>query len=306
MKNQQNQSIKKAIFPVAGIGSRFLPATKATPKEMLPIVDKPLIQYAVEEAISAGITELIFITNYNKRSIEDHFDKNIELEKNLEQAGKLEVLAKVREIIPPNVTFIYIRQTQPLGLGHAIWCAKSVIGNEPFAVLLADDLIITNTKPTCLQQMLTQYNHTKANIIAVEACDPELVFNYGIVELEQDFTKINNINNFSKIINIIEKPKPKDAPSNLAVIGRYILSANIFNYLDYAYKNFNEQVDREIQLTSAIFSLLSKEDIYALKFEGTRYDCGQKLGYLKAIVDMALKHPVIQQDFKKFLTTLQF
>ena len=292
--------IKKAIFPVAGIGSRFLPATKATPKEMLPIVDKPLIQYAVEEAVNAGISELIFITSHNKRTIEDHFDSNIELERNLEQAGKLKVLAILKEVVPPNVTFIYIRQMQPFGLGHAIWCARNVIGNEPFAVLLADDLITTTNQNSCLQQMIEKYQQVKSSIIAVEHCETELVSNYGIVGVEQNFNK------FGKINNIIEKPKPKDAPSNLAVIGRYILSAKIFNYLDKAQKLFNNTIGTgfEMQVTPAIFSLLNEENVYALDFDGIRYDCGQKIGYLQAVVAMALQHPDLKQDFKKFLTSI--
>ena len=294
--------IKKAIFPVAGIGSRFLPATKATPKEMLPIVDKPLIQYAVEEAVSAGISELIFITSHNKRTIEDHFDSNIELERNLEQAGKFKVLDILKEVVPPNVTFIYIRQMQPFGLGHAIWCARNVIGNEPFAVLLADDLITTTNQNSCLQQMIEKYQQVKSSIIAVEHCETELVSNYGIVGVEQNFNK------FGKINNIIEKPKPKDAPSNLAVIGRYILSAKIFNYLDQAQKLFNNTntigTGFEMQVTPAIFSLLNEENVYALDFDGIRYDCGQKIGYLQAVVAMALQHPDLKQDFKKFLTTI--
>ena len=292
--------IKKAIFPVAGIGSRFLPATKATPKEMLPIVDKPLIQYAVEEAVNAGISELIFITSHNKRTIEDHFDSNIELERNLEQAGKLKVLAILKEVVPPNVTFIYIRQMQPFGLGHAIWCARNVIGNEPFAVLLADDLITTTNQNSCLQQMIEKYQQVKSSIIAVEHCETELVSNYGIVGVEQNFNK------FGKINNIVEKPKPKDAPSNLAVIGRYILSAKIFNYLDKAQKLFNNTIGTgfEMQVTPAIFSLLNEENVYALDFDGIRYDCGQKIGYLQAVVAMALQHPDLKQDFKKFLTSI--
>ncbi len=290
--------IKKAVFPVAGIGSRFLPATKATPKEMLPIVDKPLIQYAVEEAIDAGISELIFITSSTKRTIEDHFDTNIELERNLERHKKFEVLATVKKIIPPNVTFIYIRQMQPLGLGHAIWCAKSVVGNEPFAVLLADDLIVTNNKNSCLKQMIEKYNQVKSSIVAIEHCNKEEVFNYGIVGVDQNF------NNFGKINNIIEKPKIQDAPSNLAVIGRYILSPNIFNYLDNAQKTFNKDQNLEIQITSAISSLLNQEDVYALSFDGIRYDCGQKLGYLQAIVAMALKHPTVGENFKKYLGSI--
>lgn len=295
-----NLAIKKAVFPVGGVGSRFLPATKAIPKEMLPVVDKPLIQYAVEEAVNAGITELIFITNYNKRAIEDHFDKNMELERALEQANKLEVLATVKKVIPPNVNFIYIRQPQPLGLGHAVWCAKSVIGNDPFAVLLADDLIITNNSQSCLQQMITQYSQVQSSIIAVETCEAELVFNYGIIQPEQN----NKNNNLYKIIDIVEKPKPENAPSNLAVIGRYILSANIFNYIDLGIKdNLN---NKEIQLTSAIADLLKHEQVYALNFDGVRYDCGQKIGYLKANVAMALKHSVLTQEFKKFLSNIKF
>jgi UTP--glucose-1-phosphate uridylyltransferase len=294
-----NLAIKKAVFPVGGVGSRFLPATKAIPKEMLPVVDKPLIQYAVEEAVNAGITELIFITNYNKRAIEDHFDKNMELERVLEQANKLEVLAKVKQVTPPNVNFIYIRQPQPLGLGHAVWCAKSVIGNDPFAVLLADDLIITNNSKSCLQQMVNSYNQEKSSIIAVENCDPELVFNYGIIKPEQN---INNNNNLYKITDIIEKPKPENAPSNLAVIGRYILSPNIFNYIDIK----NKLNNKEIQLTTAIADLLLKEQVYALNFDGIRYDCGQKIGYLKANVAMALKHANLNQEFKKFLSKIKF
>ena len=294
--------IKKAIFPVAGIGSRFLPATKATPKEMLPIVDKPLIQYAVEEAVNAGISELIFITSHNKRTIEDHFDSNIELERNLEQAGKLKVLAILKEVVPPNVTFIYIRQMQPFGLGHAIWCARNVIGNEPFAVLLADDLITTTNQNSCLQQMIEKYQQVKSSIIAVEHCETELVSNYGIVGVEQNFNK------FGKINNIVEKPKPKDAPSNLAVIGRYILSAKIFNYLDQAQKLFNNTIGTgfEMQVTPAIFSLLNEENVYALDFDGIRYDCGQKIGYLQAVVAMALQHPDLKKDFKKFLTSVVY
>lgn len=290
--------IKKAIFPVAGIGSRFLPATKATPKEMLPIVDKPLIQYAVEEALSIGITELIFVTNYNKRTIEDHFDRNIELERNLERAGKLEVLAAVKQIIPPKASFIYIRQMMPLGLGHAILCAKNVIGNEPFAVLLADDLIISNTKDSCLKQMLDKYTNTKSNIIAVETCAPDQVMHYGIIKVAKDFNK------FGKITNIIEKPQPKDAPSNLAVIGRYILSPSIFNYLENMQNMFNINSEKEIQLTPAIAALLNQEHVHALQVDGTRYDCGQKIGYLQATVQMALKHPKIKEDFKKFLKSI--
>ena len=212
------------------------------------------------------------------------------------------MLAILKEVVPPNVTFIYIRQMQPFGLGHAIWCARNVIGNEPFAVLLADDLITTTNQNSCLQQMIEKYQQVKSSIIAVEHCETELVSNYGIVGVEQNFNK------FGKINNIIEKPKPKDAPSNLAVIGRYILSAKIFNYLDQAQKLFNNTntigTGFEMQVTPAIFSLLNEENVYALDFDGIRYDCGQKIGYLQAVVAMALQHPDLKQDFKKFLTTI--
>ena len=294
MNINKSKKITKAVFPVAGIGSRFLPATKATPKEMLPIVDKPLIQYAVEEAIEAGIEELIFITSYNKRAIEDHFDSNAELERNLENSGKLDLLNTIKNIIPPNVTCIYIRQMQPLGFGHAILCAKKLIKDEPFALLLADDLIVTSSKHSCLQQMVDKYNQTNSSIIAIEHCDPQVVSNYGIVGVEQGFV------DFGKINTIVEKPSIKDAPSNMAVIGRYILSSNIFNYLEHAIKTVNN----EIQLTPAIFSLLQKENVYAFAFNGIRYDCGQKLGYLKATINVALTHPTIGKEFKQFLTTL--
>jgi UTP--glucose-1-phosphate uridylyltransferase len=292
-KNNQIKPVKKAIFPVAGIGSRFLPATKATPKEMLPIVDKPLIQYAVEEAIASGIEELIFITSYNKRAIEDHFDKNIELENLLLNSNKLESLQSIKNIIPKHITCIYLRQSQPLGLGHAIYCAKRLIQDEPVAILLADDLITPDNNTYCLAEMIEYYYQTQASIIAVEKCPQQLVHNYGIVGTNNNFAK------FGKINSIVEKPTPANAPSNLAVIGRYILTPEIFRHIQPI--TSISANNPEIQLTTAINSLLSQEDAYALKFSGHRYDCGQKLGYLKATIDLALQHPKLGKDLFHFL-----
>jgi len=284
--------ITKAVFPVAGLGTRFLPATKASPKEMLPIVDKPLIQYAVEEAIEAGITDLIFITGRNKRSIEDHFDKAYELEKELELKNKTEMLKVVQNIVPGNVNCIYIRQTESLGLGHAVLCAKPVVENEPFVIILADELI--DAKPGVLSQMLEVYNETGSSILGLDEVAKEDVSSYGIVKLAEKSLK------HQKIEQIIEKPKPEEAPSNLAVIGRYILTPRIFNELSRTTKSING----EIQLTDAIAKLLQYEAIFAHKIHGKRYDCGSKLGYLKATVGFGLKHPEIGVEFKKFLAEL--
>lgn len=282
--------ITKAVFPVAGLGTRFLPATKASPKEMLPIVDKPLIQYAVEEAIEAGITDLIFITGRNKRSIEDHFDKAYELEKELELKHKTEMLKAVQGIVPDNVNCIYIRQTESLGLGHAVLCAKSVVGNEPFAIILADELI--DAKPGVLTQMLEVYNEMGSSVLGLDEVEKSQTSSYGIVKLAEKSLK------YPKIEQIIEKPSPADAPSNLAVIGRYILTPRIFNELSRTTKS----VGGEIQLTDAIAKLLQYEAIFAHKIHGKRYDCGSKLGYLQATVGFGLKHPEIGAEFKKFLT----
>ncbi len=288
-------SIKKAIFPVAGMGTRFLPATKANPKEMLPIVDKPLIQYAVEEAIAAGITELIFVTSSSKRAIEDHFDSNYELETKLSQQGREDLLNIVKNILPAGVTCAYIRQIQPLGLGHAVLCARQLIGNEPFAVLLADDLIEDPTK-SCLKAMLDRHRTYPypSSIIAVERVPLSESRKYGIVGIS------SKSGDSEKISHIIEKPAPENAPSNLAVVGRYILTPRIFDIL----ADTTADAHGEIQLTDAISRLLHKESVYMYPLQGKRYDCGSKLGYLKATVDKALQHPDLKKEFSAYLKTL--
>ena len=280
--------IKKCVFPVAGMGTRFLPATKASPKEMLPIVDKPLIQYAVEEAVEAGCTEMVFITGRNKRSIEDHFDKAYELETELELRQKDKLLAHVRDILPPNITCLYIRQTEALGLGHAVLCAQAAVGDEPFAVILADDLI--DAPKGALKQMVDVYNQSGNSVLGVETIDPSQTGSYGIVEVEQ-------LKNYQRIINIVEKPKPEEAPSNLAVVGRYILTPRIFDLLT----NLPRGAGGEIQLTDGIARLLDHEFVLAYAFEGKRYDCGSKLGYLEATVAYGLKHPETGEQFKELL-----
>lgn len=280
--------IKKCVFPVAGMGTRFLPATKASPKEMLPIVDKPLIQYAVEEAVEAGCTEMVFITGRNKRSIEDHFDKAYELETELELRQKDKLLAHVRDILPPNITCLYIRQTEALGLGHAVLCAQAAVGDEPFAVILADDLI--DAPKGALKQMVDVYNQSGNSVLGVETVDPSQTGSYGIVEVEQ-------LKNYQRIINIVEKPKPEEAPSNLAVVGRYILTPRIFDLLT----NLPRGAGGEIQLTDGIARLLDHEFVLAHAFEGKRYDCGSKLGYLEATVAYGLKHTETGEQFKELL-----
>ena len=280
--------IKKCVFPVAGMGTRFLPATKASPKEMLPIVDKPLIQYAVEEAVEAGCTEMVFITGRNKRSIEDHFDKAYELETELELRQKDKLLAHVRDILPSNITCMYIRQTEALGLGHAVLCAQAAVGNEPFAVILADDLI--DTPKGALKQMVDVYNQSGNSILGVETVDPSQTGSYGIVEVEK-------LKSYQRITNIVEKPKPEEAPSNLAVVGRYILTPRIFDLLS----NLPRGAGGEIQLTDGIARLLDHEFVLAHAFEGKRYDCGSKLGYLEATVAYGLKHPETGEQFKELI-----
>ena len=285
------KKVTKAVFPVAGMGTRFLPATKANPKEMLPIVDKPLIQYAVEEAIAAGITELIFITGRTKRSITDHFDKAYELETELEKKGKIEQLEIVKGIIPEGVTCIYIRQAEPLGLGHAVLCAKPVVGDAPFVVILPDDLIDDGHRGVT-RQMIDKYEQVGNSVIAVQNVPEEDTSKYGIVE-----TSATNGDSLFKINSIVEKPEPEHAPSTLGVVGRYVLSPEIFLCLEETPKG----AGNEIQLTDAISMLLNKESVYAYEFEGVRYDCGSKLGYMQASVQYALKDPDIKDEFYTYL-----
>ena len=284
------KKVTKAVFPVAGLGTRFLPVTKANPKEMLPIIDKPLIQYAVEEAVAAGITELIFITSSNKRAIEDHFDRNIELEHRLAKTSKVELLKTVENILPKGVNCVYIRQSAQLGLGHAIACAESLINNEPFAVLLADDLI-DNT--SCLTEMIAAFAEYQTAIIAVSDIADEETEQYGVVALQNNDLQ-------QPLKNIVEKPKTKDAPSRLGVVGRYILPSQIFKYLAKG----TTGIDGEIQLTDALAALLAEQAIYAHKIKGKRYDCGSKLGYLKATVAFALNHTEVGAAFQAYLTSI--
>jgi len=282
--------ITKAIFPVAGLGTRFLPATKANPKEMLPIVDKPLIQYAVEEAVAAGITELIFVTSSSKRAIEDHFDSNFELEVTLQERGKQDLLNIVKGILPEGVSCAYIRQKSPQGLGHAVWCAKQLVMNEPFAVLLADDLIDGGDR-SCLKQMVDQFAENQSSIVAVQKIAPSETHKYGVVDVA------NSSDAYAALRGIVEKPKAADAPSNLGVVGRYILTPRILGLLENTMKGSGG----EIQLTDAIAKLLREEPVHAYRFQGKRYDCGSKLGYLEATIAYALKHPELAADFKAFL-----
>ena len=288
--DEMSKKIKTAVFPVAGLGTRFLPATKANPKEMLPIVDKPLIQYAAEEAIAAGGTDLVFVTSSSKRAIEDHFDRNFELETVLAERGKKELLSIVHNILPPGVNCVYIRQPEALGLGHAVLCAKSVVGKNPFAVILADDLI-DDDKRGCLAQMTKQYEQHQCSILGVERIDHDETESYGIVKADSIGDRM------AKVMQIVEKPKPEVAPSNLAVVGRYILSPAIFDKLETT----GHGAGGEIQLTDAIAALLDDEEVLAYEFEGKRYDCGNKLGYLTATVEYALKHPGLKDDFLRYL-----
>jgi len=282
--------IRKAVFPVAGLGTRFLPATKANPKEMLTVVDKPLIQYAAEEAIAAGVEELIFVTSSSKRAIEDHFDKNFEMETELERKGKTKLLEMVRNVVPKGVSCIYVRQPEALGLGHAVLCAKSVVGNEPFAVILADDLIDGGDNP-CMAQMTKTFEYNRCSVLGVEQVPAEETEKYGIVQSDE-VTK-----GLGRISSIVEKPRPEDAPTNLAVVGRYILTPRIFDLLETIPKG----AGGEIQLTDAIAQLLKEEQVLAYQFEGERFDCGSKLGYLRATVEYALKHPELSGEFREYL-----
>jgi UTP--glucose-1-phosphate uridylyltransferase len=281
--------IQTAVFPVAGRGTRFLPATKASPKEMLPIVDKPLIQYAVEEALAAGATKLVFVTGASKRAIEDHFDVDSELEHALESSGKQELLKLVRGIVPAGVSCIYIRQGVPLGLGHAVLCAEPAVGQEPFYVHLADDLI--HSEIACLEQMRLRFSDTSASVLGVETVPRDQTGSYGIVAVDEasDGTQY--------VTQIVEKPRPEEAPSNLAVVGRYILTPGIFDEL----RNTGRGAGGEIQLTDGIAALLRNEKVSVLPFAGTRYDCGSKIGYLRATIEYALRHPELGENFRAYL-----
>ncbi|MDP4608841.1 MAG: UTP--glucose-1-phosphate uridylyltransferase GalU [Burkholderiaceae bacterium] len=281
--------VRKAVFPVGGMGTRFLPATKAIPKEMLPIVDKPLIQYAVEEAYAAGIREMIFVTGRHKRAIEDHFDTAFELEHALETAQKHELLALVQNIKPDDMQCVYIRQPRPLGLGHAVLCAESLIGNEPFAVLLADDLMVGDTP--ILAQMVQAYAQVRASILAVQEVPHAQTKRYGIADVA------GNTEQLAKVVGLVEKPEPADAPSNLAVAGRYVLDSAVFD----AIRNQPVGAGGELQLTDGIAALLATQSVYTYRYEGRRYDCGNQAGFLAATVDLALSRMDIAQDFKAHL-----
>jgi UTP--glucose-1-phosphate uridylyltransferase len=285
--------ITKAVFPVAGLGTRFLPATKASPKEMLPVVDKPLIQYAVEEAVAAGITELVFITGRSKRAIEDHFDKAFEVESELTSRGKHAMLAMVRDVVPSHVKCIYVRQQEALGLGHAVLCAQPVVGDQPFAVILADDLI--DAKPPVMKQMVDVYRRERCSLLGVQQIARAETRQYGIVKPGR------REGNLHPVLAIVEKPVAAKAPSLLGVVGRYILSPRIFHHL----QTIKPGAGGEIQLTDGIAALLREERVLAHQFAGVRYDCGSKLGYLKANVAYGLKHPEVAREFARHLSTLR-
>lgn len=285
--------VRKAVFPVAGMGTRFLPATKASPKEMLPVVDKPLIQYAVEEALAAGIKEMVFVTGRSKRSIEDHFDKAYELENELERRGKTEMLNYVRSLMPADMKCVFIRQAEALGLGHAVLCAQPVVGNEPFAVLLADDLL--DGEPAVMRQMVDVYDYYKCSVLGVQQVPREDTRSYGIVDsqpIKDDLEAVHAI---------VEKPKPEEAPSTLAVVGRYVLTPRIFHHLARQGKG----AGGEIQLTDGIAALMKEEQVLAYRYQGKRYDCGSKIGYLEATLAMARKHPEVGEQFEQLLQSLK-
>ncbi|HEX2531479.1 MAG TPA: UTP--glucose-1-phosphate uridylyltransferase GalU [Burkholderiaceae bacterium] len=290
------KKIRKAVFPVAGLGSRFLPATKASPKEMLPVVDKPLIQYAVEEAVAAGITEMVFITGRNKRAIEDHFDKAYELESELEAAQKTELLEVTQNVSPKNITCIYIRQSAPLGLGHAVLCARPVIGEEAFAVMLADDFMdVEPGQPPVLAQMTDIFAREGVSLLAVQDVPRTETGQYGIVSVSPFRPRLERVD------SIVEKPEPQAAPSTLAVVGRYVLTNRIFDHL----AGLSKGAGGEIQLTDGIAALMKTEPVLAYRYAGQRYDCGSKLGYLKATVAMGLKHPETGKAFSEYLQKLK-
>ncbi len=288
----QRKPVRTVVFPVAGRGTRFLPATKASPKEMLPIVDKPLIQYAAEEALAAGATQLVFVTGSSKRAIEDHFDSAPELEAALEAQGKQELLDSLRSIVPASATCIYIRQPAPLGLGHAVLCARPVVGDEPFFIHLADDLI--DAEVPCLKQMAAVYAELGGSVLGVQTVERRDTDKYGIVAVEPMTDRV------SRITQIVEKPKPEVAPSTLGVVGRYLLSPHVFDKLAHVGRG----AGGEIQLTDGIAALLRDEPVYAYAFEGKRYDCGSKLGYLEATVEYGLKHAQLGEEFAQILARL--
>ena len=285
--------IKKAVFPVAGLGTRFIPATKAMAKEMLPVVDKPIIQYAVEEAFAAGIEHIVFVTGRGKKALEDHFDRSFEIEHTLKEKGKDDLLKQIQELVPTTGTIIYTRQNQPLGLGHAIWCARDIVGDEPFAVLLADDLIQTD-KPV-LSEMVKKFDRLRASMAAVMEVDKDQTDKYGIIDakqVEDDIVRINDM---------VEKPTPEEAPSNLAIIGRYILTPKIFEYLGKGKKG----AGGEIQLTDAMKTLLKEQPVYGYKFKGKRFDCGDKVGFQMANLAFALERPDMRDKLIKFIKEVQ-
>ena len=294
--------VRKAVFPVAGMGTRFLPATKASPKEMMPVVDKPLIQYAVEEAARAGVTDMVFITGRNKRAIEDHFDKAYEMEAELEAKDKHDLLEIVRNTVPPSVNCIYIRQNEALGLGHAVLCALPVVGHEPFAVLLADDLMDTPEGiPGVLEQMVRVFDLKQTSVLAVQDVPRAQTGSYGIVGTRLGSAIAAGNERLEEITRMVEKPRPEDAPSTLAVVGRYILTGTVFDRL----LNVKPGAGGEIQLTDGIVALLDDEPVLAYRFDGVRYDCGSKIGYLKATVELGLKHAEVGPAFAEYLASRQ-
>lgn len=286
--------IRKAVFPVAGLGTRFLPATKATPKEMLPVVDKPIIQYAVEEAVAAGATVLIFVTGRTKRAIEDHFDRAYELETELEKRAKIEQLKQVQDIVPAGVSCVYLRQPDALGLGHAVLCAEDVVDEEPFFVVLADDLIHSPGR-NCLQQMRAVAEARKASVLGIQRVPRAETGKYGVIDPGTSDGRTHAVR------SIVEKPAPADAPSELAVVGRYILTPRIFKELHATGRG----AGGEIQLTDGIQALLAHEPVFGHEYEGRRYDCGSKLGYLQATVELGLEHPELGADFRRYLASRQ-
>ncbi len=281
--------VRKAVFPVAGLGTRFLPATKAMPKEMLPVVDKPLIQYAVEEALRAGIQDIIFVTGKGKQAIEDHFDHYCELEHTLMARDKVALLKEITTLIPESGTIVYTRQNEPLGLGHAIWCARHIVGDEPFAVLLADDLI--KSPQPVLGQMMDHFEQVQSSMVCIEEVDRQATASYGILDADRPS------NSLTEIRGLVEKPDPVDAPSNLAIIGRYILTPEIFNILE----SKEEGAGGEIQITDAMARLLKKQKIYGFNYKGTRFDCGTKVGFQMANIAFAMERPHMRERLMPFL-----